>query len=758
MAISMNLLVRFLTTLFVSFLFFQQLHAEVTMVKEHGNDVYLLQSSSDQIVRYDLATQSFGTAVTLSTGVSAFDFDDQYIYLGVEDESQYYVARLSLSDLTAAPEHLRNIDTKILGLWVDGDYLLVHSGSENDDFWSLEKATGVEVDRYGDGTTADEDVTDTPEHPYSFAAVALVQGQNEIFAKTGGSETQRFIFSYVDGEIGRPTVYAEEDTPFVDSAEYMDNQFFLFEDAGIMVGDSGLIYSLGDVDHDEFVLLNYIQGGSYKTQSFKNEAIVDILPDGIDVAGMVNGAVVSAEMEDDNCSEDVGRTKVTIHYPDTYLTNRIGYSDIDVQYIGDIGGSVLLIGENANSQIVASILEINDTNFPTPTIPTKIFDPTEVSAEIDKVYLGGDNDTLYTFYSNECYANVFRYSISSGSYLTSYSISFEPDLVTVLASNNTMYLVYNGEFAGGESYYFVKSLNLTDGSEDMYHNRRNDDKAKAKVHQITSLDTHLLVTLNHDGGTQSRETWTTGATATDVSELTSDTLSSCCNQTVEFWASAENKLVYITDSDGVKVITMSIGADGVLPTTATVTPGFNPLEGEVVNSIAASPDGSELLMSSGRIFRTSDLVQVDVITQDVAAGLWVDNDTLITIRETGNGSMLERWVRTASSDGHYGLAAASQVIDGSPLQLFPSTTAGEIISVVSINGVLAASSVDSNLAVTDPVTGNPGPGPGGGGGGGSSTPSRSSGGGPLNPGGLVVLGVLVGLNSLRSRKKPKTFH
>jgi hypothetical protein len=83
----------------------------------------------------------------------------------------------------------------------------------------------------------------------------------------------------------------------------------------------------------------------------------------------------------------------------------------------------------------------------------------------------------------------------------------------------------------------------------------------------------------------------------------------------------------------------------------------------IVHPIRVAPDGSVVVLGSGRIYDAISLEQIDALSNNIADAVWGDG-ALFTMRAFGNGSQLQRW------GANYAVEATQQLY-GTPTRMFP---------------------------------------------------------------------------------------
>jgi hypothetical protein len=83
----------------------------------------------------------------------------------------------------------------------------------------------------------------------------------------------------------------------------------------------------------------------------------------------------------------------------------------------------------------------------------------------------------------------------------------------------------------------------------------------------------------------------------------------------------------------------------------------------IIHPIRVAPDGSLVILGSGRLYDAISLVQVDTLSNDIDDAVWADG-ILYTLRPLAGHSQVQKW-----DQPNWGVGAA-RVVDGSPIRLF----------------------------------------------------------------------------------------
>lgn len=112
----------------------------------------------------------------------------------------------------------------------------------------------------------------------------------------------------------------------------------------------------------------------------------------------------------------------------------------------------------------------------------------------------------------------------------------------------------------------------------------------------------------------------------------------------------------------------------------------------IQHPIRVAPDGSIVLLGSGRLYDATTLDQVDTLSNDVDDGSWL-GDTLYTLRSTGAESEVQKW------GPNFGIAT-TRVVNGTPLRLF-SSSPDRLLVITEFMGMPWFTVLDENLKLSE---------------------------------------------------------
>ena len=153
------------------------------------------------------------------------------------------------------------------------------------------------------------------------------------------------------------------------------------------------------------------------------------------------------------------------------------------------------------------------------------------------------------------------------------------------------------------------------------------------------------------------------------------------------YSEANDRLYFFTNHSPRDLVSELILPDGTLG-NQTETPTHS--SAGYISPIRISPDGSRVVLGSGRIYDALTLEQVDSLSNDIADATWLGSNIFSIVSED-NDTTIQKW-------GDPNLAVvATRKVTGSPIRLY--STLSDLVLITSVGGVPTFSLWDSDLDV-----------------------------------------------------------
>jgi hypothetical protein len=314
-----------------------------------------------------------------------------------------------------------------------------------------------------------------------------------------------------------------------------------------------------------------------------------------------------------------------------------------IQVYGDAVYAFTGVGD----QIDVTVVPIADIGPAQPGLPV---DPTDLAYTPDEILLGADG---IVYLLSSAHLSVFRWSVAEGRYLESIPLVEGPESMAYSAENDSLYLAYP---SGRLSRIDLETL-----EEHPFAQATGNPCGLATAGQY-------VVTCDPSGA------WASHFTYSPTGQLISQVEWNYYSQEY-VWSPANRKLYFFRDDTSPNdLIWENVGADGRIGTQKDSpyhesSPWRHP--------IRIAPNGSVVVLGSGRVFDAVSLVQIDSLSNDIWDAVWL-NGQLATLRPLEKLSEVQLWSAT------YDLAGSLRAL-GVPLRLFPF--GDEFLVVSSIDGV-----------------------------------------------------------------------
>jgi PKD repeat protein len=297
----------------------------------------------------------------------------------------------------------------------------------------------------------------------------------------------------------------------------------------------------------------------------------------------------------------------------------------------------------------------------TPLQPGQPVDPTALTYTPDGAALGTDGVLYLLSRSN---LSIFRWSIAERRYLASIPLAEAPRYMAYADVTHRIYLAYpSGRLT---QIRLAESL-----AEQNFANTAASPCGFAAAGDLVFACDPVGAWLSHD---------VFSPAGTMVAQREWNYFS-----TEYIWSAANRKMYFFRDDTSPNdLIWEDIGAGGALG--AEQDSPYHDSTG-IVHPIRVSPDGTIVLLGSGRIYDATSLVLINSLANDIGDAAW--GSSLYTVRAANGAAELQKW------GANYGLSA-SRATPGAPLRLF--NTSQGLLALTNVYGTTRFSLWDSALA------------------------------------------------------------
>jgi hypothetical protein len=303
---------------------------------------------------------------------------------------------------------------------------------------------------------------------------------------------------------------------------------------------------------------------------------------------------------------------------------------------------------SSGSPPVVQIVRLADFAEPTPAPLT---DPNSQPYTPTEVIMDGDG-VVYLYSKKD--RNVHRWSSLSNRYLSSLALASQPSYIAYSASHRALY------FNSGPRT--IRKLSLTSPSpkEEPFALVNSD------LRGIQSADSNIFYS-------EGANTWATHGILDSRGEvLQKRDWSYYSDEYV--WSPVNKRMYFFRDGMSPNIaIYESISDQGVIDSAV-----LSPSNAGVKHPLRVSPDGSVVLIGSGRILDGTTLAYLNALANDISDGTWSSN-LLHTIRPTKQGTEVQSW---ASSNY---LLQRSANVEGTPLRIL-SLAGSRLLVITMLNG------------------------------------------------------------------------
>ena len=374
---------------------------------------------------------------------------------------------------------------------------------------------------------------------------------------------------------------------------------FVFPDDSRVVDSSGTVYNTSDLTYS-----NSFAGAVDDISFYGNLPIV-----------LRDGTLIAYS----NTLLESGRFTPEDHEPDNI-------------YFKD--GFIHTFYHEENRGVASKKIDISLLTTETPGEPV---DPNGLLYTPDKVILG-NGEVVYIL--SKSHLSIFRWSVSQQQYLETIPLVNAPKFMAYSGVTNRLYLAY----ASGV---------ITQISPDISPNESPLVNSPQTPCGLATAGQYIFVcdpsgawvshfTYDPDGSLISQVDW----------NYRSDEY---------IWSAANNKMYFFRDDSSPNdLLWEDINADGEIG-TKTDSP-YHSSSG-IDHPIRVAPDGSKVLLGSGRIYDPITLSQVDTLSNNISDAAWLNN-TLFSTRDIGVDTQVQQWGIS------YTLESTLE-IPGNPIRILP---------------------------------------------------------------------------------------
>jgi len=299
------------------------------------------------------------------------------------------------------------------------------------------------------------------------------------------------------------------------------------------------------------------------------------------------------------------------------------------------GASIFSFFQGASSLGVAEI----PVSLLTPAPPGTPLDPTGLPYGPDAVEVGGDGIVYLLSRAN---LSIFRWSLADNRYLSTIPLSSAPSFMAHSATNQALYLAYPlGE---------ITVIHLNTGSLLSEEPFVNSPQGPLGL----STASEFVFVCDPTGA------WASHFTYSPTGQLLSQKDWNYFSQEY-VWSPANRKMYHFRDDTIPNdILWEDISVQGVLG--AQLDSPYHSSDG-IVHPIRVAPDGSLVLLGSGRLYDGLSLDQLDTLSNNIGDAVWAGGD-LFTLRSLGAGSQIQKW-----DQPNWGVGA-TRSLDGTLIRMF----------------------------------------------------------------------------------------
>jgi subtilase family protein/Big-like domain-containing protein len=561
--------------------------------KRHNDVIYFLHANPNLIKRYDLASQQFISDIILSDIPTAFVVDDNGVYVS------YGIRTYHFDSDGTNEEHVLNTASSVSDLFTIGDFLyLIHNQYPYGKITSLNKSTGAQVA--------------TGSYIYDLInGLSVAPTINRLFARDSGISPSDIFYIELnpDGTFG-----TSNESPY--HGDYPGaSRTYIMPGEGRVVDNSGTIYNTSDLTYSNSL------AGSFDDITFYG-----------DISIVRRGSTLYAYS---NTFIETGQYVTTNALTSMYVNG------------SDIYGFYL----DGSSQLSIEVIPVDSLTALQPGDPV---DPNGLVYTPDDIEVDTTNGIVYLLSKSNL--SIFRWSVSTQSYLTTIPLASAPSHMAYSENTNRLYTNYStGTIkqiqlnVSDDEIGFVNSPQVPNGLS-------TAGEFVFVVDASGAWDSHF--TYHPDGSLISQVEWNYYSTE-------------------YIWNETNRKMYFFRDDTSPNdLLWENIDVNGNIGTKQD-----SPLHSSTgfTHPIRVAPDGSIVILGSGRIFDAITLNHIDDLGNAVDDIAWTTSAGLFTLRVSGSNSELQEW-----NTVDYSLVD-NTVYTGAPVNLF--AIGNDLLIITEISGI-----------------------------------------------------------------------
>lgn len=569
-----------------------------------GDVAYILRKSPSEILRYDLATEQWLPALPLQDEPSAFVIGTSHIYIA----SDRKIERFGLQG--TGKTHVANTPDTVYGLFINGDILIAN------------RSRGL-YSRFSSFNTDSNALIDTYEnYPRSMMGASHSPSTRRIFGRTESISPERLMGLTYDSS-GH---FLDQDESGHYGAHGSANRTWAWPDGRKLVDNTGNVHLGLDL--------------SFAGRLTNN--ISEVAFHWVDVPIVLSNTQLIAFNQ---ALIETGR--VALALPGRGLAVR--------------AGTVFVFNEDSTSPLRIGVEKV----------PLSALSPAQPGAPVSPIGLdytvtsSAVDDDGIVYLLSKAHSSIFRWDITSQTYLSTISLPVSGDLMVFSTDLNALFLrgldrtVYRINLAPT-----VASVEPFATPPDLYS-------------RMIPMGTDLLVAANGNWNLQ----WLYSSTG---ALLTSSV--HCCYTWFHFFDAPRNRLF----ANAGHLIYLGNGQFSGSPDP--YFPGsYSPL--------GISPDGQQILSAEGVLYRASPVQAIGYLSNNVSAVAWIGANRMLTVLNPGPGgstsTTVQRWSPT--------LAIESEVLlPGSHVAFLAS--GNRVVQITNASGRPRLYVLDHALGVLPPAT------------------------------------------------------
>ena len=272
-----------------------------------------------------------------------------------------------------------------------------------------------------------------------------------------------------------------------------------------------------------------------------------------------------------------------------------------------------------------------------PATPGEPVNPTRLAYTPENIILG-EGEIIYLLSRN--HLSVFRWSIAQRDYMDTIPLLVAPNYMAYSSDTNRLYLAYPTNE--------ITEIKLAQGiAETFFINSPESPLGLATAGPYVFVCDPSGPWVSHftyspEGILLSQKDWN--------------------HRSDEYvWNAANQKMYYFRDDTNPNgLLWEDIASNGLI---GTYYESFDDDIADIIHPIRVSPDGSVVVLGSGRIYDAITLEKLDSFSNDIIDAAW-KNGSPVTIRSIGVNTEVQKW-----TTANYEIEKTRQ-LDGTPLRLF----------------------------------------------------------------------------------------